>query len=241
MGEILLYGVIAGLANLLGTAFTLSLGPRLHAVQGLAGFASGFLAALVALEVLPESFENGFARALLWSLVGFSAPWLLTAVGSGHWHGESLDAVEAVHASGVTALAVHAVLDGTTYAAAAALGPSRGLLVLVALVLHKIPDGVVAALLPLGDGGGRGAWTTSGLLSVATVAGSAVAAVASPHFLRESPVVASLLAFAGGVLIHVVALELFPRSARLSLPVAAACGTAGVAAFVALASLLEAL
>jgi len=183
-------------------------------------FGAGFMLALVLIGVLPEVFtssENPWSVGMF-VMGGYLLVHVAQHVIPPHFHfGEETHAVSrgAVY-SALMGLGLHAFFDGVAIASGFLVSAELGLLFFLAVVLHKLPEGVTISSLMLAGGQGRRGAIGAGLaLGLATILGAV---------LTES--VASLathgLALAAGVTIYVAASNLVPelqagRSIRMTL------------------------
>jgi ZIP family zinc transporter/zinc and cadmium transporter len=124
-----------------------------------------------------------------------------------HFHfGEETHAVSPrAGDSALIGLTLHAFFDGVAIASGFLVSQQLGLLFFLAVVLHKLPEGVTIASLMLASGRGRRPALLSGaVLGVATVAGVIVTEAVAP-------LARSGLALAAGVTLYVAASNLVPE------------------------------
>lgn len=101
-------------------------------------------------------------------------------------------------------LSVHAFFDGLSIASGLAVSQSLGILVFVAIVLHKLPEGFTVASIALASGQGRrGALRSSLILAAATLLGAVS--------LLDPSWVSVALPLSTGVTIYVAASDLIPE------------------------------
>ena len=100
--------------------------------------------------------------------------------------------------------AVHAFFDGLSIASGLAVSCSLGLLLFVAILLHKLPEGFTVASIALASGQGRrGALRSSMVLAVATLVGAL--SLLDPSWVRVA------LPLSTGVTLYVAASDLIPE------------------------------
>ena len=133
----------------------------------------------------------------------------------------------------VGALAAHTFFDGVVVASGVLTSVRTGLLLLIATLLHKVPEGFTVAWVMLTAGRSR----RSALRATVLVAATTLAGVVAVSLL--SPAVIYTLPFSAGVTLYVAASDLIPEvnregGARTSLLV-----FAGVALFYATHLLLD--
>jgi ZIP family zinc transporter/zinc and cadmium transporter len=129
-------------------------------------------------------------------------------------------------------LSVHAFFDGLSIASGLAVSRSLGVLVFVAILLHKLPEGFTVASIAMASGQGRkGALRASLVLASATLLGALS--------LVEPSWVTVALPLSTGVTLYVAASDLIPEvNALRSFRMAASVFT-GVALSLLGARLLE--
>ena len=209
---VLLLGLIAGLANVLGGVLLLRVraGRFLH---GFVAFGAGFLIAVALVEMVPESIHLSPIASPLWILAGFCGVHLLEHTLVAHFHfGEETHADEFLRRStaySVTAgLAAHTFFDGIAIASGFAFSSTLGWLVFTGMLLHKLPEGFTVSSIMLASGrSARIAFTAACVLGAATVLG-----VAAIHFLPLLAVIG--LPLSAGVALYVAATDLLPEVNR---------------------------
>jgi len=140
-------------------------------------------------------------------LAGYLAVHLTQHTVTPHFHfGEETHPVARVAGtSALVGLLLHTFFDGVAIASAFLVRPELGMLMFIAIFLHKLPEGVTIASLTLAGGrtGGQ-AVGFAGLLGVATVAGVVLTD-------RVAFLVTHGLALAAGVTLYVAASNLVPE------------------------------
>jgi len=221
------------LSTLLGGAFALRLGNRIHTLIALSG---GIVVAVALFDVLPEAIDSvGDSRRVV-TLVGagFLAFFLAQRLLVLHHRDEAEEARAhaRVGALGAAGLSAHSFLDGLAIGLAFGLGSATGLLVFMAVVAHDFADGLntVSFVLRQGDDRRRARhWLY--VDAVAPLLGAIVGTLldASEHTLGH------LLAVYAGVFLYLGASDLLPEAhahpswQRVALTVFGFCGTFGVA------------
>ncbi|HEX5632737.1 MAG TPA: ZIP family metal transporter [Gemmatimonadales bacterium] len=231
------YAAVAALANVAGALVVIrrsEVGVR--TLELALAFGAGFMLSVAMLGMLPEVFATD-AAAAPWLLAGFLAVHLVQHVLTPHFHfGEETHHVS--RAAGVTAalgLSLHAFFDGVAIASGFLVSGQLGLLLFLAVFLHKLPEGLSIASLSLAGGFSKErALALSVVPAIATLLGGVLTGVATPLATHG-------LALAAGVTIYVAASNLIPefqgkRSWRM-----ATAFFGGVAAFLLSGMLLGAL
>jgi ZIP family zinc transporter/zinc and cadmium transporter len=240
----LVFSLIAAGGNLVGGYAVCRAAGERRFLDTLLSVGAGFMLAAVVLEMIPHSLEDPGARHLAPMLVlgGYLLVQFCEHTLSPHFHFGEETHHEVVHGShvGVTAvigMAIHSLFDGVSIGSAAALwnqSQALGILVFLAITLHKMPEGFTTASISLAAGRTRAQafWAT------AAIAGATVFGTLCWSLLRL-PSAHYALAFSSGVTIYVAASDLIPEvnthhGIRSSLLV-----FAGVALFYASDRLLE--
>ena len=147
----------------------------------LISFAAGALLAVSFLDILPEAFGMvGWFGGIVSALSGYLLFWLLT-----RYVFHVCPACSATHteinftgltAAMVVALSVHSFMDGLAIYSGYMTGSHLGLIVLIAVAYHKLPEGMALALVARSAGMGRlKAFTlAAGLEAATTLAGGLV-------------------------------------------------------------------
>lgn len=211
-GVILLLGLVAGLADVVGGLLLLRMRAE-RFLHGFLAFGAGFLIAVALVEMLPESFRVAPAAAPLWILAGFCGVHLLEHTLVAHFHfGEETHAeqfLERSTAYSVTfGLAAHTFFDGIAIASGFTFSTALGWLIFIGMLLHKLPEGFTVGSVMLASGrSARMALTAACALGAATVAG-----VAAIHWL---PALAAVgLPLSAGVALYVAGTDLLPEVNR---------------------------
>ena len=150
------------------------------------------IAAIIAIHVVPEALQHGGKTAVLVLLVGLVFPMLLERLFK--------KATDTVHllivALAAAGLLIHAIVDGI------ALLPENGTALAYAIVLHRLPIGMVIWCVVRPNFGTAVAVGVFAAIIGATAAGYFVGASIIEFW--ESRTLALLQAFIAGSLIHVV-------------------------------------
>ncbi len=173
---------------------------------------AGFMLAAAFVRMLPESTH--VPHAFLFVLVGYFGVHLFEHTVAPHFHfGEEIHTEAFLKPSAaylaVLGLGVHTLFDGVAIAAGFMIGPTLGLLLFLAVLLHKLPEGFAVASIMLATGRSRSAALLAGaVLGALTVLGALLTSLlAATH-------VAYALAVSAGVTIYVAASDLIPEVNR---------------------------
>jgi zinc transporter ZupT len=212
---VILYGLIAALAEILGGALVVLRTEWPKQIQEyLLALSAGFLLALVFIELIPEGIRAAGLQAPLYMLAGYSVLHFFEHTIVGHLHfGEEThhDVMLSKVASFSTfgGLFIHAFFDGFAISAGMQFDFSLGLLIFVAVLLHKIPEGLtIASVMLAAEHRRRTAFLASGAIGVATMLG-----VLSVFLLANisERVVGMAFAFSAGIATYVGASDLIPE------------------------------
>lgn len=208
MSETFGYAFAAAAANVIGAAAVARRAPGgSRVIEGFVAFSAGFMLAVVLTEMLPAAFGRSGTAAPVLVFTGYLAVHLTQHTLTPHFHfGEETHPVDRGTArSALVGLLLHTFFDGVAIAGAFLVTPQLGVLVFLAVFLHKLPEGATISSLTLAAGGTpRGALLAAGALGVATLAGVALTD-------RVAFLVHHGLALAGGVTLYVAASNLVPE------------------------------
>ena len=236
MSSAFAYALVAALGNVVGAlAVTRRAARELALIEHFVAFGAGFMLAVAVVELLPEAFARSGAAAPALVLAGYLAVHFTQHTVTPHFHfSEETHAVNRVAgSSAVVGLLLHTFFDGVAIASAFLVRPTLGVMVFIAIFLHKLPEGVtVSSLMLAGGRSGGQAIGAAAMLGAATLAGVALTD-------RISFLVHHGLALSAGVTIYVAASNLVPEfqgKRGWKLP---AAFFAGAAAFYATKLLLD--
>jgi len=204
----LLYALVAALGNVAGGfAVTRRAARELALIEHFVAFGAGFMLAVALVELLPEAFARSGSAAPGLVLAGYLAVHLTQHTLTPHFHfGEETHAVNRVAGtSALIGLLLHTFFDGVAIASAFLVRPALGVMVFIAIFLHKLPEGVTVSSLMLAGGHSAGqAITAAAMLGGATLVG--VVCTDQLSFLVHHG-----LALSAGVTIYVAASNLVPE------------------------------
>lgn len=223
----LLFGLIAAAANVAGGLILVS---KKHwndlVLRYFVGLGAGFMLATSIVHMLPVAVGEG-ERGPLLILGGYFLVHFFEHTVAPHFHfGEETHshAMERPSApwTALAGLSVHAFFDGLSIASGLAVSRSLGVLVFVAILLHKLPEGFTVASIALASGQGRrGALRSSLVLAAATLLGAL--SLIDPSWVGVA------LPLSTGVTLYVAASDLIPEVNSIRGVKMAAAVFAGVA------------
>ncbi|HEV2223201.1 MAG TPA: ZIP family metal transporter [Candidatus Acidoferrales bacterium] len=220
-------GVLAAGADLVGGFFVIRRQWSREYLKYFIALGAGFMLAVALLEMVPESLRlasiqpyaiyprdvglaTEAAEVLLLVLAGYLLVHFFEHTLAPHFHfGEEthMEAMTATHVgyAAVLGLAIHTFFDGVAISSGLLVSRALGLLIFVAIFLHKIPEGFTVASLMLASGQGkRRAFLSSAVLGAATLIGVGLMLVWRAHVGIALPVSA-------GVTLYVAASDLIPE------------------------------
>jgi zinc transporter ZupT len=226
---LLFFGVLAAGANVVGglvlvTSGAHRLGERF--LKYLVALGAGFMLAAIFIEILPETVSiwsqnlqgsaasEAIVAAMTLLLAGYLLIQLFEHTLAPHFHfgaethPESFMKPSAAYTA-VGGLWIHTFFDGVSIASAFLVSFKVGLLIFIAILLHKMPEGFTVASIMLASGRSvRKALIATGAIGAATLAGVVGVALLST---RMSNAVGYALPFSAGVTLYVAASDLIPE------------------------------
>ena len=165
---------------------------------------AGLLLAITFLDLMPHVLQGANMRMTPFVLVGFAAMFALELLGkaTGEIGSTSIIGV-------VSGFLLHAFVEGLSLVASLTVDSEVGMSVLLAMLLHKIPDGVtVASLMLAATNSRRKALWAATSLGIATIAGACSFGFAERLFPPHWSDV--MLAMTTGIFLYVSASHLVP-------------------------------
>jgi len=226
---LLLFGLLAAGANVVGGIVLVKsgahrLGERF--LKYLVALGAGFMLAAIFIEILPEtigiwsgalqgeSASRAVVGAMTLLLGGYLSIQLFEHTLAPHFHfgaethPESFIQPSAAYTA-VGGLFIHTFFDGVSIASAFLVNFRVGLLVFIAILLHKMPEGFTVASIMLASG--RSA--NKALVATAAIGAATLAGVIGVALLnaRMSNAIGYALPFSAGVTLYVAASDLIPE------------------------------
>src|SRR5690349_2930445 len=258
MASILLFGLLAAAANVVGGLVLVKAGAHRwgeRSLKYLVALGAGFMLAAIFIEILPETIglwthnsgepsARAVVPAMTLLLAGYLSIQFFEHTLAPHFHfgpethPESFMRPSAAYTA-VGGLCIHTFFDGVSIASAFLINFKVGVLVFIAIFLHKMPEGFTVASIMLATGHS----TQKALIATAAIGAATLAGVIGVALLdaRMGNAVGYALPFSAGVTLYVAASDLIPevnhkeeRNPRVSIVV-----FAGVALFYLLHRLIE--
>lgn len=212
---VLLYAFVAGAAEVLGGIFVVLRREWPARVQEyLLALSAGFLLSLVFIELVPEALHTVGPNAPLYMLAGYAVLHFFehTLVGHLHFGEETHSEVmvsQVASYSTFVGLSIHAFFDGFTIAVGMQFNYLVGLLIFVAVTLHKIPEGLtIASVMMAAKHSRRMSFAASVVVGIATFLGAVIALLLGG--ISET-LVGTAFAFSAGIATYVGASDLIPE------------------------------
>ncbi|HEX8749385.1 MAG TPA: ZIP family metal transporter [Pyrinomonadaceae bacterium] len=228
-GGLLLFGALASVANIAGGLFLTATGIHRRnerLLKYLVALGAGFMLAAIFIEIVPETVEiwikghesadasSAVVGAMALLLGGYLLIQFVEHTITPHFHFGAETHPESVIRPGaaytaIGGLLIHTFFDGVSIAAAFMVDRKVGLLVFIAILLHKLPEGFTVASITLASGRSlRKARVATLAVGMATLAGVLVVALLES---RIEQAVAYTLPFSAGVTLYVAASDLIPE------------------------------
>ncbi len=208
-----LLGLIAAAGNVLGGYFVVRREwPRKY-LQYFLALGAGYMLSVAFVEVIPESVHLAGENALLFVLLGYFLIHLFEHTIAPHFHFGEETHTEEMHGhharrTVLLGMAIHTFFDGVAIAAGFLVSTWLGMVIFVAVFLHKLPEGFTVASVVLASGQGkRNAVRAAGLLGAATLAGVLLTTLLQSQLKYALPL-------SGGVTVYVAATDLLPEVNR---------------------------
>jgi ZIP family zinc transporter/zinc and cadmium transporter len=201
------FAVAAALGNVLGAvAVVRHLRRGLRFIDACLAFGAGFMLAVTMLGVLPEVLGES-SGAALYVLAGYLAVHVAQHVFTPHFHfGEETHRVSAATGnSALLGLMLHTFFDGVAIASGFLVSERLGILLFLAVLLHKLPEGVTIASVMVAGGGSR----ANAVGAAAVLGGATLLGVLLTEHIQ--PLARNGLALSAGVTLYVAASNLVPE------------------------------
>lgn len=226
--QLLIFGIVAAAANVVGGFILFPVGASKtykRLLKYILALGAGFMLAVCFVDILPQVVElwtkggNVSAKSLIVPMMLLLGGYLLTQffehtiaphihLGEDVQQSEHLISTSSAYAA-IGGLLIHTFFDGVSISAAAQVDYRVGILVFIAVFLHKFPEGFTIASMILAAGKGRKeVFFATALVGLTTLVG-----VLMFYFIgaKIGFTVAYALPIACGVTIYVAASDLIPE------------------------------
>ncbi|HEV2488427.1 MAG TPA: ZIP family metal transporter [Candidatus Acidoferrales bacterium] len=230
LGLALTLGALAAGADIAGGYFIIRRQWSREYLKYFIALGAGFMLAVAFLEMIPEALRIVYERPMIIGpdsaglssaaaevfilvLAGYLLVHFFEHTLAPHFHfGEEthIEEMTAAHVgyAAVLGLAIHTFFDGVAISSGLIVSHSLGILIFVAVFLHKLPEGFTVASLMMASGQGkRRAFYSSAILGAATLAGVGL-------MFTWTAQVGIALPVSAGVAIYVAASDLIPEVNR---------------------------
>ena len=208
----LLFALAAAGANVLGGVIVTSHKWARRSLRYFIALGSGFMLGTVFLEMVPESLKLTMSAPAL-ILLGYAIVHMFEHAFAAHLHfGEETHHDEllnpVVRISALVGMLVHTFFDGVAIGAGFIISPAVGVLIFLAVFLHKIPDGFTISSLFVSSGySSRTALAAAISLGISTLLGVLVVHIAGSGVNYALPI-------STGSTLYVAATDLMPEVNR---------------------------
>ncbi|MBW7887527.1 MAG: ZIP family metal transporter [Bacteroidetes bacterium] len=212
---IILAGIIAACAELFGGMLVASRRELSRKIQEyFIALGAGFLLALGIIDLIPESLEHIGGFAPFWILLGFSVIHFVehTVVEHLHFGEETHSEVMISRAASLSAFAglfIHAFFDGLAISAGMYYNFSLGVMIFIAILLHKFPEGLTISSIMLAARQPR----KVAMYATFGIAGGTMLGILMIFFLTnvDPQITGYAFAFSAGATLYVGASDLIPE------------------------------
>src|SRR5439155_20193996 len=179
LSQSLLFALAAAFANVLGGVIVTSNKWAHRSLRYFIALGSGFMLGTVFLEMFPESLALTQSAPML-ILLGYLIVHMFEHTFASHLHfGEETHHDEVtnpvVGISALVGMIVHTFFDGVAIGAGFVISPDVGLLIFLAVFLHKIPDGFTISSIVVSSGySNKHALAAATSLGISTLVGVVV-------------------------------------------------------------------
>ncbi len=206
---------LAAIANIFGgLIILLKRNWSRRGLNALMALSAGLLLSIAIMDLIPEAIEVE-PNAPIFILIGVMALFFFQQFVASHFHfgeethhhGNEKSAV----VGAFTGMLIHTFFDGLSIVASFEVDHRLGITVLIAVLLHKIPDGLTISsivLALLGDK--RKAIYAAVLLGLSTILGAASAYILLGLPIPHEQMIAIAISFTAGIFIYVAGTDLLP-------------------------------
>jgi ZIP family zinc transporter/zinc and cadmium transporter len=215
IGRTFLFGLAASFAEILGGSiiYLKKSWPR-RVQETLLALGAGFILALVFLKLIPASIHAIGDKAMLYCVLGFATLHFFehTIVGHLHFGEETHNHVmvsKVASLSAFSGLFIHAFFDGFTISIGMQFDFMLGVLIFLAVLLHKFPEGLTIGSIVVAAGFSRKAV----MMSTVGLAAATMLGVCTLFVFQNIGVeaVGAGFAFSAGIAVYVGASDLIPE------------------------------
>lgn len=213
--EVFIFVLLAALANIIGglIIFVKKDWSR-RGLLGLMALSSGLLFALTILDLLPEVIPSS-SLSPIFILLGILCIFFFQQFVATHFHfGEEVHQSSHSNSTVIGAfggMLIHTFFDGFSIVASFEVNIQLGVTVLIAILIHKIPDGLTISSIVLSSSNNKkkALWSTFST-SLSTILGACAALILSQFSLPQEEMTTLALSFSAGIFLYVAGTDLLP-------------------------------
>lgn len=212
--EIIFYVITAALANVLG-GFVIFLKKNWsrRSLYALMALSSGLLFSIAIMDLVPEALEI-MESSSIYIILGFGIIFLFQQLVAPHFHFGEETHQSQTHTTMYGALIgmiIHTFFDGLSIVASFAINSGLGFVVLIAVLLHKIPDGLtISSIVFTSLKSKKKAIGAAVLLGLSTVMGATAALFLTELVSLQSSMLAISLSLTAGIFLYIALTDLLP-------------------------------
>ncbi|MDF0728744.1 ZIP family metal transporter [Cytobacillus sp. S13-E01] len=214
--DILFYVLTAAFANVLGgLVIFLKKNWSRRGLNGLMALSAGLLFTIAIMDLIPEALEIHESSAV-YIVIGFGLIFLFQQFLAPHFHfGEETHKHSHSQSTTLGALRmrmlVHTFFDGVSIVASFKIDEKIGFVVLIAVLLHKIPDGLtISSIVFASLKSKKKAIEASFLLGISTILGAIATLSLTQFFPIDSNILAIALSITSGIFLYIATVDLLP-------------------------------
>ena len=213
--DILFYVLTAAFADVLGglVIFLKKKWSR-RGLNGLMALSAGILFTVAIMDLIPEALKIHESSAV-YIVIGFVLIFLFQQFLAPHFHfGEETHKHSHSQSTTLGALVgmlVHTFFDGVSIVVSFKIDEKIGFVVLIAVLLHKIPDGLtISSIVFASLKSKKKAIGASFLLGISTILGAIAALFLAHFFTLDSSILAIALSITSGIFLYIATVDLLP-------------------------------
>ncbi|MEO4052820.1 ZIP family metal transporter [Solibacillus sp. CAU 1738] len=211
--DILFYVFVAAFANIVGGLLIfLKRAWSSRGLFSLMALSAGILLSIALIDIIPESIEMSKSSPVF-IILGFGLIYLFQQLLTPHNHSPNKTHK---HSHGTSAgtligMLIHTFFDGISIVFSFQLDKTTGFVVLLAVLLHKIPEGLtISSIVYANYRNKRKAIKSAILLGISTILGAIAAVSISQIFGSNTLILAIALSITAGIFLYIATVDLLP-------------------------------
>ena len=216
--EIIFYVITAALANILGgfVIFFKKNWSR-RSLYALMALSSGLLFSIAIMDLVPAALEI-MESSSIYIILGFGIIFLFQQLVAPHFHFGEETHQSQTHTTMYGALIgmiIHTFFDGLSIVASFAINSGLGFVVLIAVLIHKIPDGLtISSIVFSSVKSKKKAIGAAVLLGLSTILGATAALFLTELVSLQSSILAISLSLTAGIFLYIALTDLLRYPSR---------------------------